>query len=204
LQLSDASKVLSPGDPKYAQWMHFASSLEGAGHRFNSRECGPRETTNYLVRQYDYTGRMLVETVNDYPSARRCSKELDRLVPAFLTWLVSLGATLPKSRRVPARMLADAHKRLMRRAEHWKAKAYAMVLIEETPSERAARRQRALRPLWKRAGISSDEAWAERAGGNIDRNTPRDYRAGKTKKLRSANRKALAEALGVAETDLPE
>jgi hypothetical protein len=97
-------------------------------------------------------------------------------------------------------------RQLLRRAEHWKAKAHAAYrcLLEETVAQRASRRKRVLAPLLKNAGIRSDDEWAARADATMDRNTARDYRNGKTKKLRKVNRTTLAQALNVDQSLLPD
>lgn len=75
---------------------------------------------------------------------------------------------------------------------------------DETQEERSARRKAVVDPLMKNAGVTSDEDWASRAGANIDRNTPRDYRNGLTKRLRPASREALAKALAIKTAELPD
>jgi hypothetical protein len=126
----------------------------------------------------------------------------------MLEWLPEWTgvARMPTAEASTALDLAEFRGRLMRRAEHWKSEAHATVAAqtEETPEQRALRRQRILDPLLERASISSNDAWAARAGAGTDRNTPRDYRSGKTKKLRKANREALAEALGISALELPD
>jgi hypothetical protein len=125
------------------------------------------------------------------------------LLEWFREWVHA--AALPKSQQPSQTAKTALQRSLLRRAEHWKAKAHAtcLALMEESPKQRAVRRQRVVNPLMKRVGITSDDAWAERAGSNIDRNTPRDYRNGKTKTLRQANRQALAQALEITESELP-
>jgi hypothetical protein len=75
---------------------------------------------------------------------------------------------------------------------------------DETQEERSARRKAVVDPLMKSADITSDEDWASRAGASIDRNTPRDYRNGLTKRLRRASREALAKALSITTAELPD
>ena len=75
---------------------------------------------------------------------------------------------------------------------------------EETAEQRSVRRCAIVDPLMKKAGIRSDSEWAEKAGTAMDRNTPRDYRNGKTKRPRKSTRIALAAPLGVDESELPE
>jgi hypothetical protein len=55
----------------------------------------------------------------------------------------------------------------------------------------------------EKANIPSDEAWAHKAGENTDRNTARDYRNGKTRRLREESREALAKPLGITASELP-
>jgi hypothetical protein len=82
--------------------------------------------------------------------------------------------------------------------------------VEETEAERAARRHAKIDPLWSKPNppITSSDEWARRASKGlfkeIDRNTPRDYLNGKTKKLRQAKRIALASALGIDPLELPD
>ena len=99
------------------------------------------------------------------------------------------------------------------RITHWGVKALEIemektsplgVAAEETPEERSARRRAIIDPLMRKAGVTSDEDWASRAGENMDRNTPRDYRNGVTKRLRRASRNGLAKALGIPEGELPD
>ena len=73
----------------------------------------------------------------------------------------------------------------------------------ETVEQRSARRRKIVDPWLKEAKITSPEMWASNAGGNMDKNTPRDYLNGKTKALRDENRKALARPLGKRGDELP-
>lgn len=75
---------------------------------------------------------------------------------------------------------------------------------EETIVQRSARRCAIVDPLMKLRGFASDDEWAMKAGDNMDRNTPRDYRNGKTKRLRRSTRQLLASALGVDVSKLPD
>jgi hypothetical protein len=206
--MKDSSKLRSRKSPQYADREKFLLTIHAAAHRFNSEKRGSREAANYVVKQFDHVAGTLLKTVKDRSSAVACGKELDGLVPellAFFRGWVNV-APLPKSQKPSGRAYAELGRRLLRRAEHWKAKAQTtcLALTEESPKQRTARRQRVINPLLKRAGITSDEDWAARAGSNIDRNTPRDYRNGKTKTLRRVTREALAQALGITESELPQ
>jgi hypothetical protein len=205
--MRDSSKLRSQKSPQEADCEKFLSTIHAAAHRFNSEKRGSRDAADYLVKQFDLVGGTLLKTVKDHSSAVACGKALDRVVPKFLTWFRSwvAVAALPKSLKPAERAHAELRRRLLRRAEHWKAKAHAncLALAEESPKQRATRRQRVVNPVMKRIGISSDDDWAARAGSNIDRNTPRDYRKGKTQRLRRVTREALAQALGIAESELP-
>lgn len=206
--MRDSSKLLSRKSPQYGDWEKFLSTMHAEMHRFNSKKRGSREAANYVVKQFDHVAGTHLKTVKDHSSAVACGKELDGVVPKFLAWFrrwVEVAA-LPKSQKPSGTAYAELGRRLLRRAEHWKAKAQEISLAsrEESQMQRAARRQRVVKPLMKRAGITSDDDWAERAGSNIDRNTPRDYRSGKTKTLRRATREALARSLGITESELPQ
>jgi len=205
--MRDSSKLLSRKSPQYADWEKFLSTIHAEAHRFNSRKLDFREAANHLVKQLDHVAGALLKTVKDHSSAVACANELDSLVVKLLKWFREWvhAAALPRSQKPSQTLKTALRRRLLRRAEHWKAKAHAtcLALVEESPEQRAVRRQRVVNPLMKSAGITSDDAWAERAGSNIDRNTPRDYRNGKTKTLRQANRQALAQALAVTESELP-
>jgi hypothetical protein len=93
----------------------------------------------------------------------------DQFIVQLLGWFRRWQITLPKSPKPSAKASSDPRTRLLRRGEYWKAEAHAIGLIcaGETPKQRAARRERILMPLLKKAGITSDEAWAERAGTSI-------------------------------------
>jgi hypothetical protein len=73
----------------------------------------------------------------------------------------------------------------------------------ETAAQRAARRRSIVDPWLRTAGIVSPQAWATASGENVDKNTPRDYLNGKSKRLRSATREGLAKALGKSAAELP-
>jgi hypothetical protein len=205
--MRDPSKQVPRSHPKYREWVKFLSTIDKAAHRFNSAVPSSRRAADYLVRHFDATARALLETVGEYSSALVCGKVLDSLVLHVLAWFRRWirEAAFPPSKRPSRKAHNDLRKRLLRRAEHWKAEAQARVsLPDESPKERAKRRQRVLKPLLKKAGITSDEAWAERADPSMDRNTPRDYRNGRTVRLRRASRHALAQALGILDSELPE
>ena len=206
--MRDSSKLPSQKSPQEADCEKFLSTIHAEAHRFNSEKRGSRHAADYLVKQFDLVAGTLLKTVKDHSSAVACGKALDRVVPKFLAWFRSwvAVAALPKSQQPGGGAYAELGRRLLRRAEHWKAKAHAtcLALAEEPPKQRAARRQRVVNPLMKRAGISSDDDWAARAGSNIDRNTPRDYRNGKTQMLRRVTREALAQALGITKSELPQ
>lgn len=112
------------------------------------------------------------------------AEALDGLIPKSLEFLTQWTglARIPTSESPTTLDIAEFRERLMRRAEHWKSQAFAAVAeqAEETSEQRGLRRQRILDPLLEKAGFTSDDAWAERAGDATDRNTPRDYRSGKT------------------------
>lgn len=74
----------------------------------------------------------------------------------------------------------------------------------ETAEQRSARRRKIIDPWLAAAGITSPAMWAANAGGNMDKNTPRDYLNGKTGTLRAENRTALARPLGKSGEDLPD
>ena len=205
--MRDSSKLLSRNSPQYADWEKFLSTIHAEAHTFNSRKRDYRKAADYLVKHLDHVGGAMVETVKDHSSAVASGEELDRLVVKLLEWFRKWvhAAAFPKSQKPSQTAKTALQRRLLRRAEHWKAKAHAtcLALVKESPKQRAERRQRVVNPLLRRAGITSDDAWAARAGSNIDRNTPRDYRKGKTKTLRQANRQALAQALEITESELP-
>jgi hypothetical protein len=206
-KIRDPSKRVRRSHAQYRQWVQFLSTMNAAAHRFNSGRQSARETADYLVAHFDAPARAMLETVGDYSSALVCGKALDDLVLTCLAWFRQWiqVAALPPSKRPSRKAHNDLRKRLMRRAEHWKAEAQARVpLPVESPTQRARRRQRELQPLLKKAGITSDDAWAECAGASMDRNTPRDYRNGKTKTLRRGTRQALAQALGIPASKLPQ
>jgi hypothetical protein len=204
----DPSTKLPRNHLQYGDWVRFLTTVHAGGHSFNSEPRSSRQAADYTIKHFDETARMQLNVVRDFSSALKCNTALDKLVPRlqawFREWVESAG--IPRSKQPSRKAYEDLDKRLLRRAEYWKGKAHAICLslTEESPKQRASRRQRVLKPLLKKAGITSDEVWAERAGENIDRNTPRDYRNGKTKRLRKANRHALAIALGIAESELPE
>jgi hypothetical protein len=75
---------------------------------------------------------------------------------------------------------------------------------DETAEERSTRRHMIVDPWMQDADIKSAEMWATKAGGNIDKNTPRDYLSGKTKTLRAESRIALARALNKGADELPK
>jgi len=202
--MRDPSKLLSRKSPQYADWQRFLAKINAQAHSFNTKARSSAEAASHLVKLLDHVGATLVLTVRHHSSAIECSRELDGLVVELPKWFTQWvdAAALPK----PTQAATSAvHRRLLRRAEYWKAKAHVASarLVEESPRQRAARRQRVVNPMMKKAGFTSDDAWAERAGPNIDRNTPRDYRSGKTKNLRRSTRQALAQALGIAEAELP-
>ena len=74
----------------------------------------------------------------------------------------------------------------------------------ESQEERGKRRRDVVEPLMKRAGIRSAEAWAEKCGSSMDKNTPRDYLNGSTAKPRITTRQALARGLGIDALELPD
>ena len=205
-KIRDPSKQVPRNHAKYRDWVQYLSAIDGLAHRFNSDQRSAKEAANYLIRHFDATGRAMLESVGDYSSALVCGRGLDSLVPRFLAWFhkwIGVARLMPTQCPSP-KMYTDLRRRLMRRAEFWKAQAQVRVLLpEESVKERGARRQRILKPLLKKAGITSDEVWAERADPTMDRNTPRDYRLGKTKKLRRGTRQALAQALAIPESKLP-
>jgi hypothetical protein len=205
--MRDSSKLPSRKSPQYAECEKFLSTIHAEAHRFNAEKRGSSDAANYLVKQFDHVAGTLLKTVKDHSSALACGKALDRVAPKFLAWFRSWVdvAALPQSLKPAGRAHAELGRRLLRRAEHWKAKAHAtcLALTEESPKQRSARRQRVINPVMKKVGISSDDDWAARAGSNIDRNTPRDYRNGKTQRLRRVTREALAQALGITESELP-
>ena len=206
-KIRDPSKLVPRTHPKYRDWLKFLSSIKDAAHRFNSEKRSAAEAADYLVGYFDHTARALLETVGDYASALKCGTELDNLVPEFLAWYRAWVRAAALTRSKPSRKeIDDLRKRLLRRAEHWKAEAHAtrVPLPKESAKQRAERRQRELEPLLRKARITTDDVWAERAGATMDRNTPRDYRTGKTARLRKTTRQALAQALGILEIDLPD
>jgi hypothetical protein len=192
-------------DPEHLKYL---SELDAGMHRFNAAGASRREAEDYVVSQFDHVGEMGLKLVRDRASALDLAQELDLLIAQMAEWLPQWTglARIPGSEAPATLHLAEFRERLLRRAEHWKSEAHATVAAqtEETPKQRGLRRQWILDPLLRRAGISSDDAWAERAGAGTDRNTPRDYRSGKTKKLRKANRETLAEALGISASELPD
>lgn len=190
------------------EWLKYLSELDAGMHRFNADGASRREAEDHVVSLFDRAGEMGLKTVRDRASALDFAEALDRLVSQMVEWLPQWTdeARIPASETPTALNLVEFRERLLRRAEHWKSEAHTVVAAqtEETPEQRGLRRQRILDPLLQRAGIRSDEAWAERAGVSIDRNTPRDYRSGKTKKLRRANQETLAEVLGISASELPD
>jgi len=189
-------------------WLKCLSELDAGMHQFNAGGRSRREAEDYIVSQFDRAAEMTLQTVRDRACALALVPVLDGLVPKLLEFLTQWTrlARIPTSESPTALDLAEFRERLLRRAERWKSMAHAAVAerIEETPAQRGLRRQQILDPLLKNAGITSDDAWAERAGTSTDRNTARDYRCGKTNKLRQETRKALAQALGISPSELPD
>jgi hypothetical protein len=128
-KMRDPSKQVARNHPKYREWVKFLSTIEEEAHRFNSQRPSSRKTADYLVRHFDATGRAMLETVGDYSSALLCGKVLDDLVLRVLAWFRRWirAAALPPSKRPSRKVHNDLRKRLMRRAEHWKAEAHACV-----------------------------------------------------------------------------
>ena len=192
-------------DPAY---LKARAVLDAGMHQFNAAGHSRREAEDYIVSQFDGSAEMMLHTVHDRAGVLTLAQALDGLVPKSLEFLIQWAglARIPTSESPTALDLAEFRERLLRRAEHWKSMAHAAVAerVEETPAQRGLRRQQILDPLLKVAGITSDDAWAERAGTPTDRNTPRDYRSGKTNKLQKETRKALAEALGISPSELPD
>jgi hypothetical protein len=176
----DASTLRVSTHPKFGEWIQFDANLAEKAHWFNSKPRSLKAVGDYLLRQFDLTCRMQLELVDDYSSARQCDKAIDDILERFLDWF-RRWQTRSKPRKLSTRAEHAVRKRLLRRGAHWKAKAYAIGVgvTAETREQRAARRKRILNPLLKKAGIDSDEAWADRAGDSIDRNTPRDYEMAK-------------------------
>lgn len=127
LKMRDASKMLPRDDPQYEVWVTSLTTVNERAHRFNSGPRSAREAADYLVQHFDDTGRTMLEMVNDYSSAVVCGKHLDRLVPLFLRWFQKwiVAAALPKSKRPSRKAQNEVRKRLLYRAEHWKAEAHA-------------------------------------------------------------------------------
>jgi len=200
--------MLQPKDPKYADWVKYLSTTDEASHRFNSQRPSVRKTADYMARQYSRAAALIIETVTDYASAEQCGQRLDSFAKRVLRMFPKLvSVAVPSHDHLELRKVeSQLRERLLRRSEFWKAEAQkaARSRTEESMAQRAARRQAVLKTLLKRAGIRSDDEWAERAGESMDRNTPRDYRNGKTKELRKATREALAKPLGIPASRLPE
>ena len=189
-------------------WQKRLSELDAGGHRFNAEGRSRPDVEDYIVSQLDGSAEAMLPTVRNRAGAQEVARVLDGLVPRLVEFSRQWAglARIPTSETPTPLDLAEFRERLMRRVEHWKSEAYALVAArtEETPEQRGLRRQEKLGPLLEKAGIGSDDAWAERAGAGMDRNSPRDYRSGKTKKLRRGTRRALAAALGISASELPE
>ena len=204
MALKRGSALLTSNDPAYVKYL---CELDTGMHGFNSARCGSREAADYVVSQFDRAAQMALKTLSDRASALQFGRTMDWLVRKSLEfWQRWRREALPALEQPSPETLAETREGLLRRAEHRKAEAHSMVAaqIEKTPEQRGARRRRVLNPLLEKARITSDGIWAERAGATVDRNTPRDYRTGKTKRLQRATRQALAEPLGIWESELPE
>ena len=75
---------------------------------------------------------------------------------------------------------------------------------DETEAERSVRRRKIVeRWLRHRPNYLARDVGDQSAGGNMDKNTPRDYLRGKTKRLRTNSRTALARPLNKKGVELP-
>jgi hypothetical protein len=188
-------------------WQKLRAQLDSRMHRFNAEGGTRQDTEDYIVSQLDGSAEGMLLTLGNRAGADKVGRELDGLVAPCVEFLVQWpgSARIPTSEAPGTMELAEFRERLLRRTEHWKSMAFAMVAerTAETPEQRGIRRQKILDPMLQKAGIASDDVWAERAGAGVDRNTPRDYRSGKTKKLRRETREALAAALEIAASELP-
>jgi hypothetical protein len=205
--MRDPTKKLSEDSAQYPDWIKFLSAINEAGHEFNAVSLTFATASQYVSEQFDRTAEAMLLTVHDYRSAVACGKALDKFAPQIEKCLRELtSGNLPRSKRPSSGALMAFRRQLLRRAEHWKAQAHAAYrgLLEESVAQRASRRKRVVNPLLRKAGIRSDEEWAARANTTMDRNTPRDYRSGKTKRLRKSNRVDLAQALKIEESRLPD
>jgi len=142
------------GDPAF---LKACAALDGGMHGFNAAGHRRREAEDL----YRLPVRCLRRNhaANGARPCRRpgCGQELDGVVPKSLEFLI-------QSSESPTVLdLAEFRERMMRRAEHWKSLAHAAVAERTEPEQRGLRRQQLLDPLLEKAGIPSDDAWAERA-----------------------------------------
>lgn len=118
--------MISPRDPQYRAWQQFLAETHGAEHRYNSKDQSPAANLKYLVSMYDKGGAMMVRTVKDHSSALACGKVLDACAKKVEKLFPKLLRAVDQqiSAEVVGKLGTHLHQRLLRRSEHWKAKAH--------------------------------------------------------------------------------
>jgi hypothetical protein len=213
--LSDSLRKIPADHPKNKVWETLCVKGEKASARYRSnyarRRLGaaipdPQTALGRAIEAFEQNRDAQISLVKDYQSAGTCERALKGLMDFCLDWFQRWLAETRQDEAVARRFTTKLQLELLERFNsaklHALETAEQLLAGEETQEERAERRKAVVNPLMKKVHIPTDIAWAVRAG--LDRNTPRDYRNGKTKRLRKPNREALATPLEIKESELPD